>query len=52
MAVGKDKVRMLVTITKELKDELEKLAEAENRNVSNLINTILINYVKENTKKD
>jgi metal-responsive CopG/Arc/MetJ family transcriptional regulator len=50
MAIGKDKTRIVVTLTKELKEDLEKLAEAENRNVSNLINTILINYVKDNKK--
>lgn len=47
MAIGNDKTRVLITISKEMKSKLELQAEKENRNVSNLINTILIKYLSE-----
>lgn len=47
MAIGNDKIRVLITIPKEMKEKLEIQAEKENRNVSNLINTVLIKYLAE-----
>lgn len=47
MAIGNDKVRVLITIPKDMKDQLEIQAKKENRNVSNLINTVLIKYLSE-----
>ena len=48
MAIGDDKTRIVVTLTKDLKSELEIQAEKENRTVANLINTIAKKYLEEN----
>jgi len=40
--------RTLLTINKELKAQLEQLAEKENRSFNNLVNTILKEYVEKN----
>ncbi|WP_373205921.1 toxin-antitoxin system protein [Clostridium tertium] len=47
MPVGTDKVRVLVTLTKEDKEKLEKLAKNDNRNLSNYINTVLKKHMIE-----
>lgn len=47
MAVGTDKVRVLITLTKEDKEKLEKLAKKDNRNLSNYINTVLKKHMIE-----
>lgn len=47
MAVSKDKTRTLITLDKSDKAELEKLAKEENRSFSNLIQTILKDYLKK-----
>lgn len=47
MAVGTDKVRVLVTLTKEDKENLERLAKNDNRNLSNYINTVLKKHMIE-----
>lgn len=44
MSISKDKVRTNITIEKELKAELEKLAKEENRSFNNLVITILKDY--------
>ena len=49
--IGKDKVRTLISINKELKNQLQELAEKDNRSFNNMIITILKEYVKENEKK-
>lgn len=41
MAISSDKVRILVTVTREVKEELEKAAKQENRSVSNYIYTLI-----------
>jgi len=46
MAISTDKTRIVVTMTKELKLELEEKARKENRTVANLLNTIAIEYLK------
>jgi len=38
-------IRTLITIEKDLKAELEKIAKEQNRSFNNLINTVLKNYV-------
>jgi metal-responsive CopG/Arc/MetJ family transcriptional regulator len=48
--VGEDKVRILVTVPKEMKAELDKIAEEETRNTSNLIVSILKDYLNNKTK--
>ena len=44
--IGDDKVRVLITITKDMKIQLEELAEKENRTVSNLVVTVLKEHIK------
>lgn len=51
MAIGKDKVRIALTLPKDIKDKLDALAEQDNRTTSNLINTIILNYLKEQTEE-
>lgn len=48
MAVGEDKIRILITVTKEMKKELEIQAEKETRNVSNLVVAVLKEYINTN----
>ncbi|MGL4573108.1 MAG: ribbon-helix-helix domain-containing protein [Clostridium sp.] len=48
MAIGEDKTRIVITVTKDLKAELDKQAKKENRTVANLINTIAIRYLENN----
>ena len=50
MAVGKDKVGVLVNMYKELKAKLESLAKDDGRSLTNLINKILTDYVEEAQK--
>lgn len=50
MAVGKDKVGVLVNMDKELKAKLESLAKDDGRSLTNLINKILTDYVEEAQK--
>lgn len=48
--IGEDKIRIVATVTKEMKKELEKIAESESRSVSNLISVVLKDFV-DNYKK-
>ena len=41
------KTRIIVTVTKELKEQLEVQAKKENRTVANLLNTIAIKYLEQ-----
>lgn len=41
MAIGSDKVRILVTLPLELKEKLEQAAKEENRSVSNYVCTLI-----------
>ena len=48
MAIDKTKkTRLIVTVTKELKEQLEVQAKKENRTVANLLNTIAIKYLEQ-----
>lgn len=47
MAIGKDKTGVLVNMDKELKSKLEQLAKDDCRSLTNLINKILTDYVKD-----
>lgn len=51
MAISNNNTRTLITISKDLKSKLEKIAESENRTFSNLVATILKKYVEENSEK-
>ena len=50
MAVGKNKVGVLVNMDKELKAKLESIAKDDGRSLTNLINKILTDYVEEAQK--
>ncbi len=50
MAVGKDKVGVLVNMDKELKAKLESIAKDDGRSLTNLINKILTDYVEDAQK--
>ena len=41
MSISKDNTRMILTIPKDLKAELERIAQEQNRSVNNLILTII-----------
>lgn len=45
MSISKENIRTVLTISKELKSELEKIAKQENRSFNNLVITILKDYV-------
>lgn len=45
MSISKENIRTNLTISKELKSELEKIAKQENRSFNNLVITILKDYV-------
>lgn len=45
--ISDNNTRVMVTIPKELRETLQKIAKEENRSLSNLIVTILDSYVKE-----
>ena len=48
MAIDKTKkTRIIVTVTKELKEQIEVQAKKENRTVANLLNTIAIKYLEQ-----
>ena len=48
MAIDKTKkTRIIVTVTKKLKEQLEVQAKKENRTVANLLNTIAIKYLEQ-----
>ena len=46
MVVNEEKTRFLVTIPKELKRSLEEIAKGKNRSLSNLVITVLMDYVE------
>lgn len=47
MTVSNDKTRTLITLDKSDKEKLEAIAKEENRSFSNLIQTILKDYLKK-----
>lgn len=47
MGISKDNTRITLTIPKELKTELEKLAQKENRSLNNLILTLIKKSLNE-----
>lgn len=48
MSISKDNTRTNITIEKDLKSKLEKLAKANNRSFNNQIITILKEYIEKN----
>ena len=47
MSISKDNTRMILTIPKDLKAELERIAQEQNRSVNNLILTIIKKLYKQ-----
>lgn len=47
MAISKEKVRMNITISRDLKRELESVAKESNRSLNNLIVTVMQKYLDE-----
>ena len=46
MTISKTNIQMSLIIPKELKQELKQVAANENRSLNNLINTVLMDYLK------
>lgn len=46
MAISKEKTRVIISINKEDKKKLEEQAKKKNRSVSNLIATLIKNYLE------
>lgn len=47
MTISKDNTRTQLTISKELKQQLEKMAKEQNRSFNNLVITILKSYIDD-----
>jgi|DEB0MinimDraft_12_1074336.scaffolds.fasta_scaffold90765_2 metal-responsive CopG/Arc/MetJ family transcriptional regulator len=45
------KVRLTIVVTKEMRDQLDKLAEGENRNRSNYIENVLKEHLSKPDKQ-
>lgn len=52
MAIGSDKTRVMVTITEDEKAMLEKIAKEQNRNMSNLIGTIIKDFLNKESNQE
>ena len=50
MAVYKDNIRIMVTITREENELLKEMAKKENRSVSNLVGTLIKNKIQKESK--
>lgn len=44
--ISENNTRTIITISKEMKNELTQIAKEENRSFNNLVITILSNYLK------
>lgn len=51
MAVAKDNDRIVVTVSKEVKEQLERLADKDNRSLSNYASTILQRHVEKEKER-
>ena len=49
MTISKDNTRTQLTISKELKKQLENIAKEQNRSFNNLVITILKNYLGDSS---
>ena len=49
MAIDKDNIRIMVTISRDENEMLKELAKKENRSVSNLVATLVKKHLKDNT---
>lgn len=46
MTISKTNIQMSLIIPKEVKQQLKQVADSQNRSLNNLINTVLIDYLK------
>ena len=46
MTIRKTNTQMSLIIPKELKQELKQVADSQNRSLNNLINTVLMDYLR------
>lgn len=51
MAIDKDNIRIMVTISRDENEMLKELAKKENRSVSNLVATLVKKHLKDNTNE-
>jgi predicted HicB family RNase H-like nuclease len=49
MTISKDKTRTQLTISKELKRQLEEVAKTQNRSFNNLVVTVLSDFIKNSS---
>lgn len=49
MTISKDNTRTQITISKELKKQLEQIAKEQNRSFNNLVITILKSYMDDSS---
>ena len=50
MTISKDNTRTQLTISKELKKQLEQIAKEQNRSFNNLVITILQSYISNSSR--
>lgn len=50
MAIDKDNIRIMVTISRNENEILKEMAKKENRSVSNLVSTLIKNKINEENK--
>lgn len=50
MAIEKNNIRIMVTISKDENEILKEIAKKENRSVSNLVGTLIKKYLENNTE--
>lgn len=51
MAIEKNNIRIMVTISRDENEMLKELAKKENRSVSNLVATLVKKHLKDNTNE-
>lgn len=50
MAISQDNTRIIITISKQLKEKLKLLAKEEQRSISNLCTKLISDYIKRKGK--
>ena len=51
MAIDKDNIRIMLTISRDEHEMLKEIAKKENRSVSNLVATLVKKHLKDNTNE-
>lgn len=51
MAIGEDKTRIILTLKKEVKETLDRLAQEDNRSTSNYLQNLVDKHLKEMEEK-